>query len=496
MEFISGEDREQMTFFPDSIDDYVSEDNPVRVIEAYIDGLDLESLGFIRTQTKSTGRPPYDPKDVLKLYVYGHMNRIRSSRRLETESKRNLELLWLLRRLSPDHKTIADFRRDNPKALKNVFKDFVRLCVGLDLYGKELAAIDGSKFKAVNSKDRNFTKDKLEDRLKRLDEKIDGYLAALEKTDSGENIVCTEKPPEEIKRIVNVLKERKKQYQTYAQAIERSGGTQISLTDSESRLMLANGKYEVCYNVQTAVDAKHKLIAEFSVTNDPNDKNQITPMARQVMETLEVETIAVTADMGYNSACDIAEAIQIGVKPHIAGTDNDFCIPVADGVQTGITSHKDGRCVYIAERNIAICPMGNVLYPGHYKKSKGEAIYYNRQACKQCACKCTAESRGLRYRYRMQETNFTKEYNDKALAVKQVRIKPDKAILRQRKSIVEHPFGTVKRAMDSGYCLLKGKRKISGEFSLIFLAYNLKRVINILGSKELIEKMTCLASSA
>ena len=495
MEFISGEDREQITLFPDSIDGYVSEDNPVRVIEAYIDSLDLESLGFTRTQTKKTGRPPYDPKDILKLYVYGHMNRIRSSRRLETESRRNLELLWLLRRLSPDHKTIADFRGDNPKALKNVFKDFVRLCVRLDLYGRELAAIDGSKFKAVNSKDRNFTKDKLESRLKRLDEKIDEYLADLDKTDRAEDTAASEKSPGEIQRIIDALKERKKRCQAYADELERVGETQKSLTDSDSRLMPSNGKMDVCYNVQAAVDAKHKLIAGFSVTNHPNDMHQLTPMARQIKETLEVAAIAVTADEGYNSASDIAAAIQSGVTPHVAGTDNDICIPAADGIQTEITSHKDGRCVYSAERNIVICPMGKTLYPRYYKKPRGEAVFSNWKACRQCACRCVKGSRSFRYQFRMAEKDFKKGYDDTNLTVRQVRIKADKAIYNQRKSIVEHPFGTVKRAMDSGYCLLKGKRKVSGEFSLVFLAYNLKRVINILGSKELIEKMAYIANS-
>jgi transposase len=489
MDFICGEEREQIILFPERIEEYVGEESPVRVIEAYIDSLDLGTLGFIRSQPKETGRPPYDPKDILKLYVYGYMNRIRSSRRLETESKRNLEAIWLLRKLSPDHKTIASFRKDNLKALKNVFKDFVTLCVKLDLYGKELAAIDGSKFKAVNSKYRNFTKEKLKDRLARIDEKIDGYLTELEDTDREEDAVKKEKSSQEMLKIIKALKERKERYQGYYNELEKTRETQKSLTDSDSRLMMANGKLDVCYNILTAVDAKNKLISAFEVTNHANDKSQMTPMAEQVKEALGVDTIAMTGDRGFDSATDIATAIQIGVEPHVAGTDYDICIPAKDGVfvPSEITSHKAGKSTYIAGRNIAVCPMGKVLYPGYYKKKQGDAVFHNSKACNQCICRCTTSPKAYRYHIGMAEKDFSKEYDDKELVVRQVHIKPNREIYEQRKCLSEHPFGTIKRAMDAGYCLLKGKRKVTGEFSLIFLAYNLKRVINILGCKKLIE---------
>ena len=490
MEFISGEEREQITFFPETINEYVNENSAVRVIEAYINGLDLAALEFSRWETKKTGRPPYDPKDILKLYVYGYLNRIRSSRRLETESKRNLEVLWLLRKLSPDHKTICDFRKNNPKALKNVFRDFVKLCAKLDLYGKELAGIDGSKFKAVNSKDNNFTKDKLKDRLERIDKNIDEYLREMEKIDREEDIVEKEKSKEEINQIIKDLKERKEKYTAYSKELEDTGETQKSLTDPESRLMPANGKMDVCYNVQTAVDAKNKLIVEFEVTDKANDLNRLTPMAKKVQDILETETIAITADAGYASASDIAAAIRIGVEPHVSGTDYDICVPVNEDGQTEITSHTNGRCVYVKERNIAICPMGKILYPASYKIKKGEAVFKNSKACKTCTCRCTKGKSAFSYRFVMKKKNFKKDdYDDKNLFVKQVHVKPDKEIYAQRKSICEHPFGTVKRAMDGGYCLTKGIEKVTGEFSLVFLAYNLKRVINILGIKKLLEKM-------
>jgi len=497
MEFLNGESRTQTILFPDTIDDYVEENSNVRVIEAFINSLNLEELKFKRYRPEKTGRPSYNPKDLLKLYVYGYMNRILSSRRLETESKRNLEAIWLMSKLSPDHKTIANFRKDNPEALKNVFRDFVKLCARLGLYGKELESIDGSKFKAVNSKDRNFTKGKLEDRIKRIEENISEYMKELDELDEEEDKVEKEKSAEEIQQIIKELSERRDEYKEYEKELEESGETQKSLTDSESRLMLTNGKMDVCYNVQTAVDAKNKLITEFEVTNNANDMNQLTPMMEKVKEILEVETIAAVADAGYASASDIAAAVQVGIEVHVAGTDYDICIPAKEGEEeTEITEHNKGRSVYVKERNIAICPMGKTLYPKHYNKEKGEAVFYNSEACRKCTCRCTKEKRGFRYRFVMPEEEFSKECNDKDLAVKQVRIKPEKEKYKQRKSLSEHPFGTVKRTMGAGYCLMKGKRKVTGEFSLIFLAYNLKRVINILGSRKLIEYITLQAKPA
>ena len=488
MEFIRGEEREQVILLPESIDEYVDENSQVRVIEAYVNSLDLAILKFKRSEPKATGRPPYDPKDILKLYVYGYMNRIRSSRRLEAEGKRNLEAIWLLRKLAPDHKTIANFRRDNGEALKNVFRDFVKLCAKLGLYGKELVAIDGSKFKAVNSKDRNFTIDKLKDRLEWIDKKIEEYLKELEETDRIEEIFEKEKSGEDIRHIIKGLKERKEIYKGYEEELKETGETQKSLTDGDSRLMKANGRMEVCYNVQTAVDAKNKLVAEYEVTNNTSDINQITPMSGKVKEILETEKIAVTADSGYNSATDIATAVQSGIDPHIAGTDFDICIP-SDGGEPKITSHANGRCIYLKDRNIAVCPMGKVLYPGSYKRSTGKAVFHNSAACKECACRCTASVYGNQFQIVMAEGDFSKEYNDTDLAVKQIHVKPDEEVYKQRKSLSEHPFGTIKSAMDGRCCLTKGKEKVSSEFALIFFAYNLKRAINILGGKELIEKI-------
>jgi len=489
MDFITGEAREQVILLPDSIEDYIEAESTVRVIDAYINSLELSELGFAKCEPKGTGRPMYDPKDMLKLYVYGYMNRVRSSRRLEDEARRNLEVIWLICKLTPDHKTIARFRHDNCKALKNVFRDFVKLCVRLGLYGKELIAIDGSKFKAVNSKKRSFTEKQIQKKIESITKKIDEYLKELDRNDEGENSTNSGKTAEEVNQIINNLKEHKKRYQGYADELEKTGEKQKSLTDSESRLMYGNGKTDVCYNVQTAVDAKNKLIADFEVTNQGNDYNFIAPIVRSAKELFETETIAAVADCGYASIQDITSAMNSGVDVHVAGTDFDICLPAKEGEETMITRHHNGRCVYIGERNIALCPMGNVMYPSTYEDVNG-GIFRNTQACKLCTCKCTKKSSGLHYHHvRMASEEFSMEYNDQDLAVKQVRIKPDKAVMDQRKSIVEHPFGTIKRTMDAGYCLSKGLGNVAGEFALTFLAYNFKRVINILGVRKLVQIM-------
>jgi len=491
MDYIKGMDRHQTIMLPDCVDDYVDENNPVRVIDAYVHSLDIAAMGFTRSQLNNTGRPPYFSKDLLKLYLYGYMNRIRSSRRLETESKRNLEVIWLLGNLSPDHKTIARFRQENPAALKNVFRDFVRLCVKLGLYGKELLAIDGSKFKACNSKDRAFTEKKLSERIARLDSKIEEYVRKLEKLDFEENRVESDKTSEEITRIIVGLAERKSDYEGYAREIQESGDTQIALTDPDSRLMMANGKIDACYNIQAAVDSKNKMIVEFDVGNNAQDKNQMGPMSEKAADVLGDKNFAVVVDAGYDSATDIARCLLNGITPHVAGTNITICLPTDEAHAELPKPQENGRCVYLKDRNLAICPMGNFLYPGTYHKRKSVAMFYNTKACVACPCKCTT-CRFKRFEIIMFPSEFSREYNDKGLSVKQVEVIADRDLVNQRKCIVEHPFGTIKRTMDAGYMLTKGKQSVSGELALTFLAYNLKRAINILGTKRVINAIsTC-----
>lgn len=486
MEYISGADRQQTIMLPECVDDYVDESNSVRIIDAYVNSLDMGALGFTKSRLNDTGRPAYSPQDLLKLYLYGYMNRVRSSRRLEAESKRNLEVIWLLGKLSPDHKTIARFRQENPAALKNVFRDFVRLCVKLGLYGKELLAIDGSKFKACNSKDRAFTEKKLVERIARLDNKIEEYVRRMEELDFEEDCAATDKTSEEIARIIVGLSRRKSDYEGYAREIRESGDTQKSLTDPDSRLMMSNGKMEVCFNIQAAVDGKNKMIADFEVVNHAQDKNQMGPLARQAAQTLEADRFAVVADAGYDSASDIAECLLDGIAPHVAGCEIDICVPTDEAGAQKIASYKNGRCVYIRSRNLGICPMGNILYPGSYKRKKQVALFYNTKECARCTQKCTA-CRYKRFEIMMPATEFHKVYDDENLWIKQVRVTADRELVRQRKCIVEHPFGTIKRAMAADHCLMKGISNVRGEFSLTFLAYNMRRALNILGANRLLQ---------
>jgi len=484
MNYIQGVSREQMILMPESVDEYINEDNAVRVIDVYIDSLDLNVLGFTKSELNETGRPPYAPQDLLKLYVYGYMNRIRSSRRLETESKRNVEVMWLLKKISPDHKTISRFRCDNSNAIKRVFRDFVKLCLGLGLYGRELAAIDGSKFKAVNSIDRNFSITELNERIKRLNTRIDEYIQQLNETDAMED----DKPEGtvgNIRQIIERLSTRKNTYESYLEEMFTNGETQKSLTDPDARLMKGANGFDVSYNVQASVDSKHKLISEFNVTNDCNDMKQLVDMAMATVEILEVPNITATADTGYNSASEIAKCIEIGITPHVAGSEGSYCIPCEAHEAHKIVTHENGKGVYIKERNIFICPMGNVMPPMFYKNCDRTARHYNYRACSECTCRCTK----VKYRtfgVRMKKDDFSRDYNVENLYVKQIYVKPAPETIDRRKTLVEHPFGTVKRAMDAGYLLTKGIKNATGEFSLVFLAYNLKRVINIIGTKKLI----------
>ena len=290
MQYISGEDRNQISMLPPSIDEYVTEDNPVRVIDAFVDSLDVAAMGFKHSELNSTGRPPYASQDMLKLYIYGYFNRIRSSRCLERETHRNLEVIWLMKNLRPDHKTIARFRHDNTKALKNTFKAFVTLCAKCGLYGKTLFSIDGSKFAGCNSKDRNFNSEKLKDRIARIDQNLEKYLSELESNDDGEaesetGTNCS------IQQIISELTERRDKYQGMLEDLKESGETQISLTDPDCRRMTNSMKKTVVgYNVQTAVDSKNGLIASYKVTNQVTDMGQLHDVGAEAKDNLKIKS--------------------------------------------------------------------------------------------------------------------------------------------------------------------------------------------------------------
>jgi len=489
MGYIRGSDRYQQTMFPEVIDDYITEENPVRVIDAYIDSLKLAELEF-KAIPADTGRPPYDPKDMLKLYLYGYFNKLRSSRKLEAETKRNIELMWLINKLSPDHKTIAEFRRNNAKALKNVFRDFVKLCQKLGLYGNELAAVDGSKFRAVNSVENNFNREKLEERIKRIDEKMEQYLSELNENDEAESD-APKHTKEEIGAAIAELSARKEGYESMKARLDETGETQISTVDPDSkRMKQANGGSGICYNIQTAVDAENKMIADYEVTNHCNDKNLLAPMAKSAKETLGVDKLAVIADTGYFVASDLAECITNGITPHVSSEYESvtFCVPAtAEEASEPQQFSNQGKNVFIRERNIGLCPMGCVLYPNSYRESINAAVYSNTKACRNCPHRAGCKNYDRELKVKMPLSEFTKQYNDSGLHVKQITYSADKTLLRKRKEIVEHPFGTIKRHMDSSYCLMKGIAKVSGEFALSFCAYNLKRAINILGAAKMLQ---------
>jgi transposase len=476
MAYIQGEDRYQITLFPEAIDDYITSDNPVRVIEAFVNSLDMKELGFLRTEPNVVGRPAYDPRDLLKLYLYGYMNRIRSSRRLETEAGRNLELIWLLRKLKPDFKTIADFRKDNAKALKGVFKQFTLLCKDWDLYGKEVIAVDGSKFRASNSKRNNYNQKKIQRHLKYINEKINSYLKELDSNDQEEAGIHVPNA-EEIQKRIEELEGRRDKYISMQQQMEETGATEISTTDPDARLMAVNNNgIEVSYNVQTAVDQKHKLVVDSEVINNPADQGQLYNMTKQAKETLEVEEIKVLADKGYYATKDLIECEANGIETYVPRQKFTGNIENAE--------FQSDKFKYDEEQDVYICPAGQTLYPGKIREVREVKyqVYKNNRACNQCELKdkCSKSSKGR---------TIYRNIEQKRLDEIERRTKVNKQLYQQRQMIVEHPFGTIKRIWGFNYFLTRGLKSVQTENKLHFLAYNMRRVINILGVEEIVRRL-------
>ncbi len=476
MGYIEGEDRNQIILFPESIDEYVSDNNSIRIIDEYIKQLDLRRLGFKRAVNPLTGRPPYHPKDMLKLYLYGYLNRIRSSRRLEQEGIRNLEVIWLLKKLKPDFKTIADFRKDNKKALKKVFRDFTKLCDEWELFGKELIAIDGSKFRACNSKKNNYNLKKLVRHLKYLDEKIEGYLKEL---DDHDQIESSNRQPDakEITERIQQLKDRKEKYESYQRKLKQSGENEISSTDPDARLMANHNNVEVSYNVQTTVDAKHKLIADFKVTQKPNDLGELDNMAMRAKKLFGDKAFEVLADKGYYQAKDLKKCAEKGITVYI--TKQTYASGTKD------QAFYSDQFKYDPERKVYICPGGKELHYARERKREGKIIgyeYRNYAACKKCELKerCTKAKKG-RTICRHADQDFLDRVDSQT--------KRNLKKYKLRQMIVEHPFGTIKRGWGAYYFLTRRKVSVSAEISLSFLAYNLKRAINILGTEEILRRL-------
>jgi transposase len=476
MDYIEGSNRNQFILFPQSLDEYVSEDNPVRFIDAFVDSLDLEVLGFKHAVLKETGRPPYHPSVLLKLYVYGYLNRIRSSRLLEKEAHRNVEVLWLTGKLAPDHKTIANFRRDNREAIREVCRAFTRFCRELDLFGGELVAIDGSKFKAVNNKSRNFTDRRLKRAMKDIEKKIDAYLDEMDENDAQEPEE-RKLTAEELKEKIKTLRERMKNYKGLKKRMEESEESQISLTDPDSRSMpLAGGpRTQVGYNVQVSVDEKHKLILDHEVTNEVTDRSLLSQMAKRAKEALGVDDLEVLADMGYYDGQQVKDCVDEGITPYIPKADTSA------NKKLGLFGKSDFR--YDSERDCYWCPAGEMLTFRFQRQEKGRIRrYYATSACRQCPIKvkCTRSKQGRRI------TRW--EYED-VLEEMEHRVQENPEKVKLRKRLAEHPFGTIKHSMDQGYFLMKRLPNVGAEMSLSVLAYNLKRVINILGVSRMVEAL-------
>ena len=477
MAYVKGVDRNQLTLFPNSIDDYISDDNPVQVIEAFVENLDMVELGFTHAQTHSIGRPPYDPRDLLKLYLYGYLNRIRSSRKLEAEAHRNLEVIWLLSNLKPDFKTIADFRKDNKKALRKVFKQFSLLCKEWGLFGQNVVAVDGSKFRASNSKKNNYTKKKLQRLLKNINQKINDYLDELDKGDQSEE--GTHKPTaEEIAQRIRELKERKGDYEKKLQTIELTEVTEISTVDPDARQMSVNNNgTNICYNVQTAVDGKHSMIVDYDVINNPTDHAQLSQMAKRAQEVLNKRELHILADKGYYSASELKACEKAGLKTYVA--KQKFSNATED------TDFYQDKFTYDKEHDHYICPAGQTLLPANYRKSKGKTIgrnYRNYKACQACKLKdrCTKSVRGR---------TITRHIDQDLLDKVDQRTRENKELYLRRQMIVEHPFGTIKGIWGFGHFITRGLESVKTESGLAFLAYNLKRAINILGVKEIVRRL-------
>lgn len=592
MGYIQGYSRNQIVLLPDCLDDYVGEDNEVRVIDAFVDSLDIADLGF-KAKPAKEGRPGYNPRDMLKLYLYGYLNQIRSSRRLQKEAARNIELMWLMKKIVPDFRCIADFRKDNAKAIKKVFQAFVKLCKRAGLLSQESVVIDGSKFRAVNADNRSYTSGNISKNLKDINEKIEtyeSYLKELDENDGAEKPGMLEK--EDVNEILGFLAKRKKMLEDTNAELEKSGENQACLTDPECRLMKSREGIRPSFNVQTAVESKNHIIIHYDVTSECVDWNLLESGINGAKEALDVEHIEGIADRGYCDQDGILQCLLNGDTPtthtnkgencrmfRFQKTDEEVtdemlssedrevqmrCISAGqlpnvlqrDDIEIEIFRRREGgSSVYLnketgeilsyaevkeqggfereqvnitcdepiqpyferdIEKDTVTCPMGQTLFyagPGSPNGKKDETIrrYHRLSVCKRCKNKCTMGERRV-ISFKEGETRKAETFYDRCKAGKIykrknhsfkvinlseeesrwdewviIRFYPNQHNLRKRNQIVEHPYGTVKRWHGASYLLTKGKVKVAAEMGLSFLAYNFRRVMNILGTKKFIE---------
>ncbi len=504
MEFIKGTPRDQLVLFNESLDNIIEKDNAVRVIDVYIENLDLKKLGFKIPELK-TGKPPYRPQDLLKIYVYGYMERIRSSRKLEKECNRNQELIWLTKNLAPDFKTIADFRKNNQKGINNIFKDFLYLCKNAGLLTLQTVAIDGTKLRAQNGVNNVFKRDRMDNIEKRIETKIQEYLKELDINDISEAQGLNFKDGDDAIKLVEKLKKLTK-YDNKVKDIKKLFSNDPDLkiyfaNDTDSRFQSDKGKIRSGYNAQTAVDDDNKLITVNDVSQKTNDMEQMTPMIEQVEELkkdldIDEETNSIM-DAGYYNEKEILNnkdksGINIIVPdPQSANASNNKQKNIPDKEKVPAKGYEVSNFIYDKERDICICPAGKELYKQSKKPRRAPSgILINEFRCKECAncdhrSKCTNNQTGrtIQISIRREEMNTFKEEMQK---------KQNKDLISKRKEIVEHPFGTIKRNLGYTYFMQKGLEKVQAEFSFICFVYNFKRVINILGLDEFCKQITLL----
>jgi transposase len=474
--FVEGADRGQNTLFPECLQDWIGEDNPVRVIDVFVYELDLGELGFSGVSPEVTGRPSYHPSVLLKLYIYGYLNRVQSSRRLEREAGRNVEVMWLVGRLAPDHKTIADFRKDNGAAIRKVCARFVELCRTMGLLTQASVAIDGSKFKAVNNRDKNFTRAKMERRMAQIEESVARYLQQLDSADRQEPSEALKTKTSRLKEKIEKLKEQMRRLEILKVAMLATPDQQISLTDPDARSMATSGRGSgvVGYNVQVAVDTTHHLIVTHEVTNVGSDRSQLSPVAKEAKATLDVENLDVVADRGYFNGEEILACENAGItvtlpKPMTSNSKAE-----------GRFGKQDFR--YVAAEDVYVCPAGQRLVYSFTTEDKGMVLRrYATNACQSCAIKqsCTTGKQRLISRWE----------HEHVLEAVQRRLDEHPEKMRVRRETVEHPFGTIKARMGATHFLMKTLPRVATEMALHVLAYNLTRVMNIIGIQPLMAAM-------
>jgi transposase len=473
--FIEGEERSQSVLFPESLDEWITDDNPVRVVDAFVEELDLWELGFDRAEPAETGRPGYQPATLLKIYIYGYLNRIQSSRRLEREAQRNVELIWLTGRLMPDFKTIADFRRDNGAAIRNVCRQFVELSRQVGLFSEALVAIDGSKFKAVNNRDKNFTPHKLKARQRQLEESIDRYLNELDRADREPSLV-PEARVKQLKEKIATVKAHARKLGQIEKELPNTPDQQISLTDPDARSMATSGRGTgiVGYNVQAAVDTEHHMIVAHEVTNEGHDHNQLAPMANQARDAIGTKKVTVLADRGYFTGEQIRQCDEVGITALVPK-------PLTSNAKfEGRFDKRD--FIYDAKRDEYRCPAGERAIWRFTNIERGMTLHrYWTSACPKCPLKtkCTPSP----YRH------ITRWEHEEVLERMQAQLDRTPQASKVRRRTVEHAFGTLKAWMGSTHFLTKTLPKVRTEMSLHVLAYNMKRAISILGVQPLIEFM-------